>query len=90
MRYLVALLIVLLVQPAHGDGLSGLERRIVAEVDARGEPAIALLKETVDIPSATENLPGVRRAGAKLCEADERVAPAEWRRLRGFIDAASL
>jgi hypothetical protein len=33
---------------------------------------------------------GVRRARAKLREADERVTPAEWRRLRDFIDAASL
>jgi glutamate carboxypeptidase len=63
MRQLVVLL-ALLVQPARGDGLSSLERRIVAEVDARREPAIALLKETVDIPSATENLVGVRRVGA--------------------------
>jgi glutamate carboxypeptidase len=63
-RYLVAILAALLVQPAHGDDLSALERRIVAKIDARREPAIELLKETVDIPSATENLAGVRRVGA--------------------------
>jgi glutamate carboxypeptidase len=43
--------------------LSAIEARIVAEV-ARGLPeTIALLQETVDIPSATENLQGVRRVG---------------------------
>jgi glutamate carboxypeptidase len=64
MRYIVAVLATLLLQPAGADGPSALERRIVAEVDARREPAIELLKETVDIPSATENLAGVRRVGA--------------------------
>lgn len=45
---------------AAADGLSPVERRIVAAVDARTEPAIALLGETVDVASATENLAGVR------------------------------
>jgi glutamate carboxypeptidase len=39
------------------------ERRIVASIDARTEPAIALLAETVDVASATENLAGVRAVG---------------------------
>ncbi len=64
MRLVSALLAVFLAQPAFGSELSGIERRIIAEIDARREPAIALLKETVDIPSATENLAGVRRVGA--------------------------
>ncbi len=65
MRIVSALLaVVLLAQPAFGSELSDTERRIIEEVDARREPAIALLKETVDIPSATENLAGVRRVGA--------------------------
>jgi glutamate carboxypeptidase len=64
MRFINALLILLLVQPAWGADLSAIERRIVDEVDARRDPAIALLAETVDIPSATENLAGVRRVGA--------------------------
>jgi hypothetical protein len=33
---------------------------------------------------------GVARARAKLRAADERVTPADWQRLRDFIDSASL
>lgn len=58
-----AILAVLLCCPAWGGSLSGTERRIVAAVDARHDAAIGLLAETVDIPSATENLAGVRRVG---------------------------
>ena len=64
MRVVAAIVASLLLSPASGADLSGEEQRIVAAVDARREPAIALLKETVDIPSATENLAGVRRVGA--------------------------
>ena len=64
MRSISALLVVLLVQPAWGADLSAIERRIVDEVNARRDPAIALLAETVGIPSATENLAGVRQVGA--------------------------
>jgi glutamate carboxypeptidase len=64
MRTVSAILAVLFLQPAFGADLTRIERRIVAAVDARREPAISLLQETVDIPSATENLAGVRRVGA--------------------------
>jgi hypothetical protein len=33
---------------------------------------------------------GIRRAEARLREADERTTPADWQRLRDFIEAASL
>jgi hypothetical protein len=33
---------------------------------------------------------GVRRAAAKLREADERTTTADWQRLRDFVDSASL
>jgi glutamate carboxypeptidase len=46
---------------AAAQALTEVEQRIVAAVDARAEAAIALLQETVDIPSATENHAGVRR-----------------------------
>jgi glutamate carboxypeptidase len=39
---------------------SAVERRIVAAIEARNEATLALLAETVDVPSATENLAGVR------------------------------
>jgi glutamate carboxypeptidase len=64
MRVVAAILASLLCTPAAGRDLSGEEQRIVAAVDVQREPAIELLKETVDIPSATENLAGVRRVGA--------------------------
>jgi glutamate carboxypeptidase len=43
--------------------LSGTENRIVAAIDAHTEPALALLAETVNVQSATENLAGVRAVG---------------------------
>jgi len=64
MRAVAAIVASLLLTPASGGDLSGEEQRIVAAVDAHRAPAIELLKETVDIQSATENLAGVRRVGA--------------------------
>jgi len=64
MRVVAAIVASLLLSPASGADLSEPEQRIVTAIDGRREPAIGLLKETVDIPSATENLAGVRRVGA--------------------------
>lgn len=50
------------------DGLTADEKAIVARVEANREPALALLAHAVDIPSATENLDGVRRVGALFAE----------------------
>jgi glutamate carboxypeptidase len=52
--------------PAAGGepGLTALERRVVEWIDAHQEEAIALLAETVEISSPTEDLEGVRRVGA--------------------------
>jgi len=60
----LVILFLLVLQAAHGAELTDTERRIIAAVDARREAAIDLLAETVNIPSATENLAGVRRVGA--------------------------
>jgi glutamate carboxypeptidase len=43
--------------------LTNMERRIVAAIESRTEPAITLLAETVDVPSASENSAGVRKVG---------------------------
>ena len=43
--------------------LTNTERRIVAAIESRTEPAITLLAETVDVPSASENAAGVRKVG---------------------------
>ena len=40
-----------------------MEKRIVAAVDRRADAALELLAETVNVPSATENLAGVRAVG---------------------------
>jgi glutamate carboxypeptidase len=42
---------------------SATEKRIVAAVDKRANAALGLLAETVNVPSATENLAGVRAVG---------------------------
>lgn len=48
---------------AAAEGLSPAERRLVDAVDRRLPATLALVRETVDIPSATENVAGVRRVG---------------------------
>lgn len=59
----VAALALPLLQPVAAAGLDRIEKRIVAAVDARRDAAIALLAETVNVRSATENHAGVRRVG---------------------------
>lgn len=61
---LVALLVLAL--PAAGTAHaapSAVEKRIAAAVDRRTDAALELLAETVNVPSATENLAGVRAVG---------------------------
>jgi glutamate carboxypeptidase len=48
---------------AGAQELSAAERRLVARIEMQREHAVDLLRRTVDIPSATENLTGVRRVG---------------------------
>lgn len=64
-RGVAALVAILLTvsAPLVGEGLSGVEARLVARVDAGRESAIDLLRRAVDQASATENLAGVRRVG---------------------------
>lgn len=59
----LALFLVLLSTAGQAAALSTTERRIVRAIDARQDAAIALLAETVDVASATENHAGVREAG---------------------------
>lgn len=49
---------------ASGAGLNKAEQRLVARVEANRARAVELLERAVDQPSATENLDGVRQAGA--------------------------
>ena len=49
---------------ARAAGLSAVERQLVGSIALRREAALELLARAVNIPSATENHPGVRRVGA--------------------------
>ena len=62
-RFLVALHALAACATAGADGLTATEQRIVERVNANHAAAIALLEETVAIPSATENHAGVRKVG---------------------------
>jgi glutamate carboxypeptidase len=63
MRQVSLVLIALLATSALADGLSTAEQRIVAAVTSNSAGSLALLGETVNIPSATENHVGVRKVG---------------------------
>jgi glutamate carboxypeptidase len=65
-KAIVSLLLVALTGSAlaaAGQGLSAKEQRIVASVDARLAEATTLIERVVNMPSATQNLQGVRRVG---------------------------
>lgn len=62
-RILLFLVLLAPALAAQAQGLSTEERRIVASVDARMAEATALLERVVNIPSATQNLAGVRQVG---------------------------
>jgi glutamate carboxypeptidase len=66
-RHWSIVLVSMLFVPAalpHAAGLTQAERKIVAAVDSRQDAALALLEETVNVQSATENHAGVRATGA--------------------------
>ena len=63
MKFGIGVVLVLLCLPAAADGLSADEQRMADWIDAHADDAIALLKETVDIPSGTLNHDGVREVG---------------------------
>lgn len=60
------LLALALCLPASAAGLTGVERRMVATVDAGQERQLALLEELVAINSGTMNLPGVEAVGRRV------------------------
>lgn len=66
----------------HANGLTEPERRVVAAVEARAEAFAALLAETVDVASATENPAGVRAVGEVYAREYRRLGFAtEWAEL---------
>ncbi|HEY7513136.1 MAG TPA: M20/M25/M40 family metallo-hydrolase, partial [Vicinamibacteria bacterium] len=56
----------LAVAPPGGPGLSEVESRIVAHIDAHAEEAVRLLERLVNINSGTMNHEGVRRVGEAI------------------------
>ena len=67
MRLAIFLLLTTLVMnPVASEPLSADERRMAEWIDAHADDAIALLQETVDIPSGTMNQQGVREVGAVM------------------------
>ena len=77
-RFLVPFLL-LVAFAASADGLDENEQRMAEWIDAHSEDAIALLEETVNIPSGTMNPDGVREVGAVMRrELDALGLETEW------------
>lgn len=78
-RILLLLAIILATATVKGATLSSEEQRMSDWIDAHADDAIALLKETVDIPSGSLTLDGVREVGTVLRrELDAIGLETEW------------
>ena len=78
-RSITVLAISLLTLGVAAGPLSPEEQRMADWIDAHSDDAIALLKETVDIPSGTLNQEGVRDVGRVMRrELDELGLTTEW------------
>jgi len=65
--------------PVSAESLNSDEQRMVDWIDAHSDDAIALLQETVDIPSGSLSLEGVREVGAVMRrELDALGLATEW------------
>ncbi len=78
-RLFVATVVCLFSLAAAAESLSPEEQRMADWIDAHSDDAIALLKETVDIPSGTLNTAGVRAVGDVMRrELDAVGLKSEW------------
>ncbi|MDH3989106.1 MAG: M20 family peptidase, partial [Gammaproteobacteria bacterium] len=78
-KKLLALALIIGVQPACAQVLDGNEQRMVEWIDANSESAIALLAETVNISSGSMNHEGVRAVGRVMQrELDGLGLDTEW------------
>jgi glutamate carboxypeptidase len=78
-RKLLVLSMLMLATLVNAETLSPEEQRMTEWIDAHAEDAVALLKETVDIPSGSLTLDGVREVGAVLRrELDAIGLETEW------------
>jgi len=78
-RTLFLIAMILVAATVRSETLSPEEQRMSEWIDAHSDDAIALLKETVDIPSGSLTLDGVREVGAVLRrELDAIGLETEW------------
>lgn len=78
-RFIAFLIVSLLTSGAVAESLSPEEQRMADWIDAHSEDVIALLKETVNIPSGTLNQDGVKEVGRVMRrELDELELSTEW------------
>mgnify|MGYP001814772089 FL=1 len=88
-RKLTCIALLLVALPAAAGGLSADEQRMADWIDAHAEDAVALLRETVDIPSGTLSHDGVREVGRVMRrELDALGLQTEWIDMPPEVDRA--
>ncbi len=88
-RFKIALPLLLVSLCATADGFDSAEQRMIEWIDAHAEDAIALLEETVNISSGTNNHDGVRAVGQVMRrELDILGLQTEWIELPEAVNRA--
>lgn len=88
-RKLTCIALLLVALPAAAGGLSADEQRMADWIDAHAEDAVALLRETVDIPSGTLSHDGVREVGRVMRrELDALGLQTDWVDMPPEVDRA--
>ena len=88
-RKLTCIVLLLVALPAAAGGLSADEQRMADWIDAHAEDAVALLRETVDIPSGTLSHDGVREVGRVMRrELDALGLQTKWIDMPPEVDRA--
>ena len=89
MKHCLAVLLLIWCVAAASESLSADEQRMADWIDANTDGAIALLKETVDIPSGSMNFDGVRAVGRVMQrELDAIGLDTEWIEMPAEVNRA--
>ena len=89
MKHCLAVLLLIWCVAAASESLSADEQRMADWIDANTDGAIALLKETVDIPSGSMNFDGVRAVGRVMQrEMDAIGLDTEWIEMPAEVNRA--
>ena len=89
MKHCLAVLLLIWCVAAASESLSADEQRMADWIDANTDGAIALLKETVDIPSGSMNFDGVRAVGRVMQrELDAIGLDTEWIEMPAEVNSA--